>query len=238
MSEDEAAIRKQLAACYRLAARFGMADLISTHISAAVPGSENILINRYGLLFHEITASNLLLIPIDGVAPADVNPAGALIHTAIHGARPDVGCIMHTHTAAGVAVSCQANGLLPLSQHALQFHGGIGYHAYEGIALIEEEKARLIADLGEHRVLILRNHGLLVAGRTVAETFTLMFNLEHACQIQLRAQASGVPLTYPSREICALTARQHEGFAGQPVGLAEWTALIRDLRRTDPEFED
>ncbi len=237
MDEVEADIRKQLAACYRLAAQFGLTDLVSTHISASVPGTADILINRYGLLFHEVTASNLLRMPIDGPRLGSVNPAGALIHTAIHRARPDVGCVMHTHTVAGVAVSCQEDGLLPISQHALQFYAGIAYHDYEGIALLDGEKARLVSDLGEHRVMILRNHGLLVAGRTVAETFTLMVNLERACQIQLRAQASGATLTFPSPDICALTARQHEGFAGQPVGEAEWQALVRDLRRTDPEFE-
>lgn len=238
ISKAEWERRRQLAACYRLAARFGMTDLVSTHISAALPGTEDILINRYGLLFHEVTASNLLRIAIDGGAPADANPAGYLIHTAIHGARSDVGCVMHSHTIAGVAVSCQADGLLPISQHALQFYGNVGYHDYEGIALLEEEKDRLIANVGRHSVLILRNHGLLVAGRTIAETFTLMLNLEHACRIQLRAQASGARLTFPQPDICRLTARQHEGFAGQPVGDAEWTALIRDLRRTEPNFED
>lgn len=238
MEEEEREYRQQLAACYRLAAKFGMTDLVSTHISAALPGTHDILINRYGLLFHEISASNLLRIAVDGDIPADANPAGYLIHTAIHSARADVGCVMHTHTAAGVAVSCQKDGLLPISQHALQFYEAVGYHDYEGIALLKAEKERLVADLGEHRVLILRNHGLLVAGRTIAETFTLMYNLEHACQIQLRVQAAGAPLTTPSPEICRLTARQHEGFGGQPVGEAEWAALIRDLRCTDPQFED
>ncbi len=233
--------RRDLAACYRLIARFGLTDLVSTHISARIPGTETILINPYGLLFHEIRARDLVALSLDGVPRHDpdvpVNPAGYLIHSAIHGVRNDAACVLHTHGVNGVALSCLADGLLPISQHALQFHRRIGYHAYEGIALLAAEKARLVADLGPHRAMILRNHGLLTVGRTVGEAFVLMVNLDRACAIQLKAQAAGA-LTPIDPEICELTARQHEGFADMPVGEPEWSALLRDLARTDPDFAD
>ena len=228
--------RYDLAACYRLAARFGMTDTIYTHISARIPGTEDILINRFGDQFHEVTASSLVRFAIDGPTPPDINPAGAVIHTAVHGARHDVGCVMHTHTVAGVAVSCQAGGLLPISQHALQFYNRVGYHGYEGIALLDDEKPRLVADLGHHGALILRNHGLLTAYATVAETFAAMFNLERACQVQIAAMAGGTALTPIPHEVCELAASQYENFGGQDTGLPEWTALLRDLHRTDPDF--
>ncbi|MET0241327.1 MAG: class II aldolase/adducin family protein [Sphingobium sp.] len=240
-NHDEMDARRMLAACYRLIARFGMTDLVSTHISARIPGTETILINPYGLLFHEIIASNLVAVSLDGeprdADAAAINPAGYLIHGAIHGAREDAACVIHTHSANGVALSCLTEGLLPISQHALQFHDRIAYHAYEGIALIEAEKARLVADLGHHRAMILRNHGLLTVGRTVAEAFILMFNLDRAAAIQIKAQAAG-PITLVDPAIRELTARQHEGFGGQPVGGPEWSALLRDLARTDPDYID
>ncbi len=231
--------RHDLAACYRLAAKFGMTDVIYTHISARIPGTEDILINRFGDQFHEVTASNLVRFPIhSSPSQRDVNPAGTVIHTAVHAARPDVGCVMHTHTIAGVAVACQAHGLLPISQYALQFYNRIGYHDYEGIALLDAEKPRLVADLGQHGVLILRNHGLLTAFATIPETFAAMFNLERACQVQIAALSGGAAL-YPVREpVRELTARQTENFAGQDTGLPEWIALLRDLARTDPDFAD
>ncbi|MFT3965297.1 MAG: class II aldolase/adducin family protein [Sphingobium sp.] len=242
MQDDrERDTRQALAACYRLIARFGLTDIVSTHISARIPGTETILINPYGLLFHEIRASDLVAVSLDGTlrdaGASPINPAGYLIHGAIHGARDDAGCVLHTHGVNGVAVSCLAEGLLPISQHALQFHGRIGYHAYEGIALLEAEKARLVADLGPHRAMILRNHGLLTVGRTIGEAFLLMVNLDHACAIQLKARAAGT-ITPIADAICALTAQQHEGFAGMPTGEPEWTALTRDLARTDPDFAD
>ena len=229
--------RHDLAACYRLAARYRMTDTIYTHITARIPGTEDILINRFGDQFHEVTASSLIRFGIhEDPSARDVNPAGAVIHTAIHAARHDVGCVMHTHTTAGVAVACQAQGLLPISQHALQFYNRIGYHDYEGIALLEDEKPRLVRDLGMHGALILRNHGLLTAYPTIAETFAAMFNLERACQIQIAAMSGGAalyPVTEPIRE---LTARQNDNFGGQDTGAPEWTAHIRDLERTDPDF--
>jgi ribulose-5-phosphate 4-epimerase/fuculose-1-phosphate aldolase len=167
-----------------------------------------------------------------------VNPAGTVIHTAIHLARHDVGCVMHTHTVAGVAVACQAGGLLPISQHALQFYNRIGYHDYEGIALLDEEKPRLVHDLGTHNALILRNHGLLTACPTIAETFSAMFNLERACQVQIAAMAGGAALHPVREDVRELTARQNENFGGQGTGIPEWTALVRDLLRTDPDFAD
>jgi ribulose-5-phosphate 4-epimerase/fuculose-1-phosphate aldolase len=229
--------RHDLAACYRLAARYRMTDTIYTHITARIPGTEDILINRFGDQFHEVTASSLIRFGIhEGPSARDVNPAGAVIHTAIHAARHDVGCVMHTHTTAGVAVACQAQGLLPISQHALQFYNRIAYHDYEGIALLEDEKPRLVRDLGMHGALVLRNHGLLTAYPTIAETFAAMFNLERACQIQIAAMSGGAtlyPVTEPIRE---LTARQNDNFGGQETGAPEWAAHIRDLERTDPDF--
>jgi len=231
--------RHDLAACYRLAARHGMTDTIYTHISARIPGTEDILINRFGDQFHEVTASSLVRFAIaDSPDPRLVNPAGALIHTAIHAARHDVGCVMHTHTVAGVAVACQADGLLPISQHALQFYNRIGYHDYEGIALLDDEKPRLVRDLGHHGALILRNHGLLTAYATIAETFSAMLNLERACQIQIAAMSGGARLYAVAEPVRELTAQQCTNFGGQDTGLPEWIALVRDLARTDPGFAD
>ncbi len=239
LDNAERQTRYELAACYRLAAKFGMTDVVYTHISARIPGTEDILINRFGDQFHEVTASRLVRFPINETPSArDVNPAGAVIHTAIHAARHDVGCVMHTHTIAGVAVACQADGLLPISQYSLQFYNRIGYHDYEGIALLEDEKPRLVADLGTHGALVLRNHGLLTAYATVPETFAAMYNLERACQVQIAAMSGGARL-YPVREaVRERTARQCENFGGQNTGLPEWTALVRELEATSPDFAD
>ena len=239
MSNAEAATRHDLAACYRFAAGQGWGDLVYTHISARIPGTEDILINRFGDQFHEVTASRLVRFPIHSTPSArEVNPAGSVIHTAIHAARHDVGCVMHTHTIAGVAVACQADGLLPISQYSLQFYNRIAYHDYEGIALLEDEKPRLVADLGHHGALVLRNHGLLTAYATIPETFAAMVNLERACQVQIAAMSGGArlyPVTEPVRE---LTAQQCENFGGQDTGLPEWIALVRDLEATNPDFAD
>ncbi len=228
--------RQDLAACYRLMDHFAMTDLISTHLSARLPDTETILINRYGLLFNEITASNLLAISIAGAEADDTNPAGHLIHTAIHSGRPDVACVIHTHTAAGVAVSCQKNGLLPISQHALQFYNRIGYHNYEPSADYEAEKRALVRDLSSHNALILRNHGLLTVGRTIAEAFILMFNLERACQIQVRALAGNPELSTIHENLCAWVAEQFQTFGNMAVGEAEWGALMRLVRKIAPDF--
>jgi ribulose-5-phosphate 4-epimerase/fuculose-1-phosphate aldolase len=183
----EWAARVDLAACYRLAAHFRLTDLIYTHISARVPGAEpQFLINAYGLLFDEITASSLVKVTLAGEVVDDptglgINPAGFLIHGAVHGARHDVVCVMHTHTTAGLAVAAQKNGLLPLTQHAMRFTDCLAYHDYEGIALEYVEQARLVADLGTHNAMILRNHGLLTCGPSVHDAFDLMIHLERAC---------------------------------------------------------
>lgn len=237
--DDEAGTRRQLAACYRLAHHFGMSDLVSTHISARVPGDgERILINAYGLLFTEITAGNLIEVRLGGpAAEMKVNPAGYLIHGAIHEARPDVACVMHTHTPAGVAVSAQEGGLLPISQFALQFYDRLAYHDYEGIALLDGERRTLVEDLGDRRAMILRNHGLLTAGRTIGEAFTLMFYLQRACEAQLLAQSGGAALRLLPPDICRLTAEQHEDFGGERVGDAEWRALMREVERIAPGYD-
>jgi ribulose-5-phosphate 4-epimerase/fuculose-1-phosphate aldolase len=239
---EERAARIELAACYRLIAQFRMTDLVYTHISARIPGTEHFLLNPYGFLFEEVSASNLVRIDVDGRivedTPHQVNPAGFTIHSAIHRARPDVHCVLHTHTRAGIAVSAMREGLLPLSQIALQFYGErLAYHGYEGIALELDERERLARDLGSRKAMILRNHGLLTAGESVAEAFSLMFYLERACEIQVAALSTGHQLTHPPHEVCEKTARQYES-DDEPAGLREWRALLRQLDRTDPGYRD
>jgi len=228
--------RCELAALYRLIAHFGMTDLIETHITARVPGPEtHFLINRYGLLFSEMHASALVKIDASGhvVEPgADpamnrVNEAGFVIHSAVHAARPDMHWVIHTHTAAGCGVSAQEHGLLPISQHALRFFQRIGYHAYEGIALDTDERQRLIADLGGHQAMILRNHGLLVGASNAAEAFSLIFYLENACKIQIAALAGGATLRTPSLTVCERTARQFESPGEQSAMQLSWEAALR-----------
>ena len=234
--------RVTLAACYRLVARYRMTDLIYTHISARVPGAKDqFLLNPYGLMFEEVTASSLVKIDLDGRQVEDngygVNAAGFTIHSAIHAARHDVACVLHTHTRAGFAVSCQKQGLLPLNQMSLQFHNRLGYHDYEGIALDHDERPRLVASLGRHYAMILRNHGLLTAGRTIPEAFSLMFYLDRACEIQVAALSGGSELIYPSPEVQEKTARQHE-MDNEPIGDLEWAAHIRMLDREDPSYRN
>jgi len=214
ISAAEQQTRRDLAACYRLIAHFGMDDSIYTHISARVPGEEGaFLINPYGHLFRDITPESLVKVGFDGrpVAPTpyDVNPAGFTIHSAVHMGRPDAGCVLHTHTVAGVAVSSLACGLQPVNQWALQFYNRVAYHDYEGIALDLDERERLVADLGPHNAMILRNHGLLTTGATVAQAFILMLNLDRACRVQLAIQSTG-QATYPvSPQVSEKTARQY-----------------------------
>src|SRR5580698_6118096 len=198
---NERELRVELAACYRLVALFGWDDLVFTHISARVPGEpESFLINPYGMLFEEITASSLVRVDRQGqkLSPSDwpVNPAGFVIHSAVHAARPDVGCVLHVHTNAGVAVSAQKDGLLPISQIATVALSSLGYHDYEGIALRDDEKPRLVRDLGASSALILRNHGLLTAGPSVADAFITMYALQSACEVQVMAQAGGKELVH------------------------------------------
>jgi len=242
-SDAERRVREDLAAAYRLVAHYGMEDSIYTHISARLPGAEDqFLINPFGMLFRDITASSLVKIDTEGrilePSPYDVNPAGFTIHSAVHMARHDAMCVLHTHTVAGVAVSSLACGLQPCNQWALQFHNRVVYHDFEGIALDHGERERLIADLGPTaRVLILRNHGLVTLGRTVAEAFILMHNLERACRVQLAIQASGQPIHPVPAEVCELTARQYErGDSNRLPGAAdpdarEWRALLQRLEQ-------
>ena len=192
-----------------------MTDLIDTHISARVPDQEGyFLINRYGVLFHEMRASDLVKIDLHGnvVEPGltqdSINRAGFIIHSAIHDARADVDCVVHTHTSAGMAVSAQEEGLLPITQHALKYYNCLSYHDYEGIALNPDERSRLVVDLGQHQAMVLRNHGLLAVGGSIAEAFNQIYFLERACQAQVAALTGGRQLRYPPRAVCELVATQ------------------------------
>ncbi|MDB5827825.1 MAG: putative aldolase, class 2, partial [Variovorax sp.] len=196
VSAEEWQLRVDLAACYRLVALYGWSDLVFTHITARIPGPEHhFLINPYGLMFDEITASNLVKIDMQCnkviESPYPVNPAGFVIHSAVHEAREDIVCVMHTHTRAGVGVSAQKNGILPISQQSTFVLGSLAYHDYEGVAFRDDEKPRLQADLGTANFLMLRNHGLLVCGKTIADAFLSMYTFENTCQIQVAAQAGG-----------------------------------------------
>ncbi|MFS2161702.1 class II aldolase/adducin family protein [Pseudomonas sp. Pseusp122] len=249
-SQEEWQLRQELAACYRLIAHYRMTDLISTHISVRLPGPEHhFLINPYGLFFEEITASNLVKIDLDGNKVQDsaypVNPAGFVIHSAIHRAREDAQCVLHTHTRAGCAVAAQEGGLLPVNQISLEFYGRVAYHDYEGIALNFSEQQRLVADLNDKSVMILRNHGLLTVGDSVKQAFLRMYYLEKACEIQLAAQAGG-PLRLPSDEVCRRTELQFnepgkdvpEGELSDPDAVKfAWAALLRLLDRIAPEYK-
>jgi ribulose-5-phosphate 4-epimerase/fuculose-1-phosphate aldolase len=243
VSPEEWAVRVDLAACYRLVARYGWEDLVFTHITARVPGTEDqFLINPYGMFFDEITASSLVKIDLEGRkvqdSPWPVNPAGFVIHSAIHAARHDAKCVLHTHTVNGVAVSAQRDGLLPLSQHSVAVLASLGYHDFEGPALYDDEKPRLVADLGTNDHLILRNHGLLTVGETVAEAFVCMYYLEASCAIQVRAQAGGGELVAVPKEIVdrAYTEiRAASGVRGRRGDLV-WPGLLRRLDRIDPSF--
>ncbi len=239
---DEREARIQLAACYRLIAHFGMDDVVYTHISARVPGRhDQFLINPYGLRFSEVTASNLVKIDLEArlVEPSNypVNEAGFVIHGAIHGARPDAFCVVHTHSRAGVAVSCLEEGLLPLNQVSLEFHNRLAYHDYEGIALDLDEQARLIADLGDTRAMILRNHGLLTLGRTIPEAFYFMYYLDVACRLQLDIMSTGAKIRPVSEAIAEHTARQYTRY-DSPRGALEWPALMRMLDKVDTSYRD
>jgi len=243
VSDAEWQMRVDLAAAYRLVAQYGWDDLVFTHISARVPDApDQFLINPYGMLFEEITASSLVKVDHHGEpvleTPYDVNPAGFVIHSAVHEARPEVNCVMHTHTPHGVAVSAQQEGLLPISQQAMFARTGLAYHDYEGVALREDEKTRLVADLGRGRQMILRNHGLLTCGRSVAEAFLTMYTLEAACRIQILAQSGGAALTKVSEAAGANPGEQgRQATRGKGAGLA-WPALLRKLDRTQPDFRD
>jgi len=243
VSPEEWAVRVDLAACYRLVARFGWEDLVFTHITARVPGTpDQFLINPYGVFFDEITASSLVKIDQQGQklddSPFPVNPAGFVIHSAIHAARHDAKCVLHTHTLNGVAVSTQRAGLLPISQHSISVLTSLGYHDFEGPALRDNEKPRLVADLGDKTSLILRNHGLLTVGETAAEAFVSMYYLETSCAIQVRAQSGGGELIpVPKEVIDDSNARmQSTQRPGGGRGALVWPGLLRRLDRTDQSY--
>lgn len=238
---DEWEVRVNLAACYRLFAHYRMTDLIHTHISARLPGDrEEFLINAYGLLFEEITASSLVKIDVDANIIDDptglgVNPGGFMIHSAVHVARPDLACVMHSHTAAGIAVSCQTDGLLPLSQHAMRFHNRVAYYDYDGFAFSYAQREKMQAALGDKKVMFLRNHGVLVCGATIREAFDLHYYLERACQAQVAVLSCGVPYVQPSDEQAEQTALGFER-PTREANTRDWPALLRMLDRMDPSY--
>ena len=243
VSEAEWQARVDLAAAYRLVAFYGWDDLIFTHISARIPGPEHhFLLNPYGMMFEEVTASSLVKIDLDGRKVSDspyfINPAGFTIHSAVHAAREDALCVMHLHTDYGIAVSAQENGLLPISQQAMFPLASLAYHNYEGLALNEEEKPRLVADLGDKNYMILRNHGLLTVGKSAADAFLSMYILERACRIQILAQSGDGDLHCVPNDIIVLTAKQMSAVTvGQGADLT-WPGLLRKLDRIDSSFRD
>src|SRR5271166_705049 len=245
VSAAEWATRVDLAAAYRIVASYGWDDLVYTHISARVPDSDHhFLINPYGMLFEEVTASSLVKIDLEGKkvleSPYDINPAGFTIHSAIHAARDDAHCVMHLHTAAGVAVACQKGGLLPISQHSLFVLSSLAYHGYEGVALNEAEKPRLVNDLGEKVFMILANHGLLTAAGSVADAFLAMFFLQRSCEIQVMAQSGGgelIPIPKPILDGARVQAGQAMRGARGLGGALAWPGILRKLDRLDPSFQ-
>ena len=241
VSKEEWQLRIDLAACYRLVAVYGWSDLVFTHISARSPGPEHhFLINPYGLMFDEITASSLVKVDQQCnkliASPFPVNPAGFVIHSAVHEARDDVQCVMHTHTRAGVAVSAQKCGILPISQQSSFVLASLAYHDYEGVAFREEEKPRLQADMGRANFLMLRNHGLLVAGKSIADAFLSMYTFESTCQIQLSAQAGG-ELQHINPAIISGVAEAMRVQTGGMGGAFVWPSLIRKLDRLDESYK-
>jgi len=241
VSAEEWQVRVDLAACYRLVAHYGWSDLVFTHISARIPGPDHhFLINPYGLMFDEITASSLVkvdqhcnkLLP----SPFPVNPAGFTIHSCIHDAREDVQCVLHTHSRAGVAVSAQKCGVLPISQQSTFVLASLAYHDYEGVALRDDEKPRLQQDLGTKQYLMLRNHGLLTVGRTIPDAFLAMYTFENTCRIQIDAQAGGELVQVDPRVLQGLAEVMKTVTAGQGPNIA-WPALLRKLDKLDPSYK-
>ena len=265
VSAEEWELRVNLAACYRLVARYGMTDLIYNHITARVPGpAHHILINAYGMLYEEVSASSLIKVDLEGNIidkadhPYSVNAAGYVIHSAVHEAREDAHCVIHTHTPAGIAVSAMEEGLLPLSQTAMRFHGHVAYHDYEGPAFNRGEKGRLVAHLGDRSAMILRNHGLLVCAPSIPQAFNLIYWLEQACRIQVQMLSCNRRLHPATEEVVEYTAEALSGReitldneretnphlkrdaqrAGSGYGLLEWPALLRALDRQDSSYRD
>ncbi|HEY9572672.1 MAG TPA: class II aldolase/adducin family protein [Pusillimonas sp.] len=246
-SAEEWQARIDLAACYRLVEMYGMADMVANHISSRVPGEEGaFLINPYGMMYEEITASSLIKVDLDGniLAKPDfgdlnygINKAGYVIHSAVHAARPEVACVIHTHSWASMAVSSLECGLLPLTQTAMRFLH-IGYHDYEGVVLDLQEQASIVGDLGKGEALILRNHGALTVGNTVGEAFNWMHRLELACRSQLAAMAANSPLRPVSQDVLQETWKNYQPGTRRPYGVMEWPALLRKLDRTDPSYRE
>lgn len=251
-SPEEWATRVDLAACYRLVAHFGMSELISNHISARVPGThDQFLINPFGLMYEEITASCLIRVDAAGrvlhnpTPGLGINRAGYVIHSAVHEARPDAGCVIHTHTPAGIAVSTLRCGILPICQSAMRF-ARIAYHDFEGVTFDEDEKQRLVRDLGDAEVMVLRNHGLIALGAGIPQAFNNMFRLERICQIQQMAMACHTDILMPSPESIARANQAYAGnhssmgggAAAQALGVMEWPAMLRLLDRRDPSYRD
>jgi ribulose-5-phosphate 4-epimerase/fuculose-1-phosphate aldolase len=247
MTPEEWERRVDLAAAYRLVHLFGWSDLIGTHLTARVPGpGDQFLINPYGFLFEEITASCLVKVDVEGNILSQtehhINPAGFVIHSAVHMARPDAACCIHTHTPAGVSVATQKAGLLPLTQHALAVIASTAYHGYEGISMDRAERERIARDLGPNNVLFLRNHGLLTVGRTVAEAFVWMYRAERACRMQLALQQAGAELVPIPEEVQRTTLERNrfnnsdKGY--RPIGRHEWPALLRRLDRESPGYRE
>jgi len=243
MSSQEWDTRVQLAACYRLVAHFGMSDLIYNHITARIPDTDDhLLINPYGMMYDEITASSLVKIDLAGnildqPSGYGINAAGYVIHSAVHGARHDVACVIHTHTRAGMAVSALQCGLLPLTQTAMRF-AKIPYHDYERVAIDLDERGRLVADLGSSDAMILRNHGLLAAGPSIAQAFNTLYWLEMACKAQVDALSSGRELCLPPPEVIEKTWLLYQPGTRRPFGELEWPAMLRLMDRKDPGYKD
>jgi ribulose-5-phosphate 4-epimerase/fuculose-1-phosphate aldolase len=243
VSKEEWDTRVNLAACYRLMAEFGMVEMVANHISARVPGTEDeFLINPYGMLYEEMTASCMIRIDIDGKVlfnptDYDVNEAGYVIHSAIHAARHDVDCIIHTHTLAGMAVSAMKCGILPIAQSSMRF-SDIGYHDYEGVALRLEERERLVQNLGNREAMVLRNHGLLTVAPSIPECFNNMYRLERACQVQVTALSCNAELQLPPNEVVKYSNEQMRSGNRRRYGLLEWPALLRKLDKTDSSYRN
>jgi len=243
VGDAEWQVRVDLAACYRLMVKYGMTDLVYNHITAKVPGKEeHFLINAYGLLYEEVRASNLVKIDLDGneilrprMPEGDfgLNAAGYVIHSAIHRARPNVGCVIHTHTRAGMAVAAMDCGLLPLCQFSMRFTGAVSYHDY-GVPARTDEGEHMVRALGKNHYMILRNHGLLVCGRTVPEAFLAMYWLEMACRVQVDAMAAGAKLNLPAPEVLPHMVERYRSMPG----MREWGAMIRKLDREDPDYRN
>jgi ribulose-5-phosphate 4-epimerase/fuculose-1-phosphate aldolase len=241
MSPEEWQLRVDLAACYRLVAHYGWDDLVFTHVSARAPGPEHhFLINPYGMTFDEITASSLVKVDLHGRkvddSPHPVNPAGFTIHSAVHAAREDARCVLHIHSLDGIAVSAQKGGVLPISQQSIFVLASLGYHDYEGVALNDDEKPRLVRDLGTNTFLMLRNHGLLTVGPTIADAFLAMYVFEATCRIQVRAQAGGGELVPVDPRIIAGAKAQMQQVLKGLGGALAWPGLLRRLDRLDPSY--